>query len=146
MTRDRFKQIAEAHLVLVRGDRTLLSRRFNTGWQDGNYSVVAGHIEAGETAAGAMVREAAEEAGIELDPVDLRLVHLVHRKSDSERLSLFFTTERWLGEPRNREPDKCDDLGWFARDALPRNMVPYVRQALGLIERGVTYSEFGWRD
>jgi ADP-ribose pyrophosphatase YjhB (NUDIX family) len=144
MAPDRFRQIAEVHLVLFREGRTLLLRRFNTGWRDGDYSVVAGHVEAGESAARAMIREAREEAGLELAPTDLRLVHVVHRLSDSERLSLFFTADRWRGEPRNLEPDKCDDLRWFAVGELPPNMVPYVRQAIGHIHEGRAYSESGW--
>ena len=60
------------------------------------------------------------------------------------RISLFFSALRWRGEPRNLEPDKCDELGWWPLDRLPLNMVPYVRQALALWQAGSAYSEFGW--
>jgi 8-oxo-dGTP pyrophosphatase MutT (NUDIX family) len=46
----RFTLVAEAHLLLFPDDRILLLRRCNTGHEDGNWSVVAGHIDGGETA------------------------------------------------------------------------------------------------
>jgi 8-oxo-dGTP pyrophosphatase MutT (NUDIX family) len=46
----RFKLVPEAHLFLLYGDRILLLRRRNTGYEDGSYSVVAGHMEDSETA------------------------------------------------------------------------------------------------
>jgi ADP-ribose pyrophosphatase YjhB (NUDIX family) len=141
---ERFQLIPESHLFLVRDGRILLLRRRNTGYEDGKYSVVAGHMEDGETAREAICREAREEAGIELDPGDLAFAQVVHRADRGQRVSLFFAATRWRGEPRNLEPHKASELGWFALDALPADMVPYVRQAIERWRKGAFYGESGW--
>ena len=144
MAGNRFRIIPEVHLVLRDQGRLLMLRRFQTGYMDGHYSLVAGHVEGNETFAAAMAREAREEAGITVPEDALTLVHTMHRKSDEERLSLFFETSHWQGEITNAEPHKCDALDWFAPEALPVNCIPYIRAALRSIVAGMPYSEFGW--
>lgn len=156
-TRNRMTLIGAVHLFLTRRNDILLSRRANTGYYDGWWSVPAGHIEPGEPATTAMIREAHEEIGITiLDPDVLTLGHIMHRRSvdtdctNSERVDFFYTLPCWLyngndfGEPVNREPRKCDRLGWFPINALPQDTVPYVRDAITFSYHGRVYSESGW--
>ena len=58
---DRFSLICELHLILEQDNAVLLLRRFQTGYEDGNYSLVAGHMDGGEPARLGMVREALED-------------------------------------------------------------------------------------
>lgn len=144
MGKDRWKIIPAVYLILQQDDKVLLLRRFNTGWQDGNYSLIAGHLDGGEPVTVAMAREAREEAGITIYPGDLRVVHVMHRKSDDERVDFFLTTDKWTGEIENREPQKCDDLSWYSLSSLPENIIPNVRVALNACANGQYFSEFGW--
>lgn len=145
-TNERFKLTPAVYLVLRRGDEILLLRRTNTGYQDGKYSTVAGHLDGGELATEAMAREAKEEAGITIDPAQLKLVHTAHRLSrgqvGQERIDLFFETSQWQGEITNTEPQKCDDLAWFNINNLPGNMLPFVRHVFSAIADGLNYSEY----
>ena len=141
---ERFKLIPAAHLFLIKDNKILLLRRANTGYEDGNYSVPAGHLDGNETVTQAMAREAFEEAGVIINPKDFTVMHVMHRQSKEERIDFFLTTSEWKGEPEIKETDKCDDLSWFTLDSLPENVIPYVRFAIENYKNNVLYSEFRW--
>jgi 8-oxo-dGTP diphosphatase len=141
---EKFKLIASVYLLFRRDEEILLLRRFNTGYEDGNYGLVAGHLDAGESLRHATVREAYEESGVVIKEEDLILRTTMHRKQDDERVDFFFEPTNWSGEITNMEPGKCDDLSWFRINDLPENIIPYIRQAIECADRGIIYSEFGW--
>ena len=58
----RYTMPVAVHLFLIKDGRILLLRRFNTGYEDGNFTVVAGHVDGNESYIDAMLREAKEEA------------------------------------------------------------------------------------
>ncbi|AWR95609.1 NUDIX hydrolase [Acidianus brierleyi] len=141
----RYPQILSVHLFLLRDDEILLQLRKNTGYRDGCWSVIAGHVEAKESATNAMMREAKEESGILLDSKDLVLVHVMHRFENQERVDFFFKANKWKGEPVIMEPNKAGALEWVRLSELPYNVVPYVKQAIELgLKKGQIYSEYGW--
>jgi 8-oxo-dGTP diphosphatase len=144
--KERFKLIPAVYLILRRGEEVLLLQRANTGYQDGKYGLVAGHLEGDELAASGIVREAKEEAGITVDLKDLKLVHVCHRLSrgepGQERLDLFFEATRWHGEITNMEPHKCGDLSWFSLHDLPSTVIPVVGMVLKAVAGGSAYSEY----
>lgn len=138
--------VLASYLVLLRDGRVLLARRANTGYCDGQYSLPAGHVESGESFTQALVREVGEEIGIRVTTDDVKAAHVLHRKAEdgSERAEVFYTAAHWVGGIQNLEPEKCDDLSWFPLDSLPENTIPYIRTVLEHIEKGVSYSEYGW--
>ena len=140
----RAKFPVTVHLFFFRENQILLLRRFNTGYEDGNYSVPAGHLDGGETVRMAAVRETLEEIGVKIDLKDIVFASVMHRKSDDERIDFFLHIKAWAGESFNAEPNKCDELRWCALDALPENIIPYVRQAFQNFRDGIVFEEFGW--
>lgn len=142
---ERFKAYVAAYLVLIKDKQILFLRRFNTGYQDGNYSLVSGHLEGGETTKQCIIREAREEAGIVMRPEDLKVVHVTHRLTPQrEYFDVYLRAEKWTGDIAIMEPNKCDELKWFAVDEFPENMAPEVKFALESIKQNIYYGEFGW--
>ena len=144
---ERFQAPLAVHVFLREEERVMLLRRYNTGYEDGNYSVIAGHLDGGESVVAAAIREAEEEAGIRIRPEDVRVVGIMHRREDDERVDFFVEVRQWEGMPVNQEPHKCDELAWYAVDRLPANVIPYVRRALDNARNGIyfdTYGTFGF--
>jgi 8-oxo-dGTP diphosphatase len=144
-SRERFKLSLAVFLLLLDGDKLLFILRSDTGWLDGHYSVPGGVKEPKETLPEAIIREAAEEVGADINPEDLLLVHIMHNfTTGQEWIGSFFATQKWGGELQIKEPHKHGELKWVSIDRLPDNTSPYVRQAIENYRAGSTYSEFGW--
>ncbi len=133
-----------AHTFLLRSDSVLLLRRANTGFEDGNYGPVGGHLEGGESVKQTAVRECQEEIGVEIDQADLKVVGVTHYNSPTgEGIDFFLSTSQWRGEPYPRA--ECDDLQWCPFNALPENTIPFVRRAIERhLRSGLWFDESGW--
>lgn len=143
----REKTRVAAYLVLMKGDQVLLLQRYNTGWEDGNFSLVSGHVEFEESPTKCMVREAQEEAGIIVEETKLEFVQVVHRWCNSDHIYIdyFFRASEWRGEPTIQEPDKCSALEWHDIKNLPKNTIPYIKEILARVSAGkYGLFEYGW--
>ena len=142
--RQRIPLIPAVYVILRREDEVLLLKRKNTGYRDGEYSLVSGHVEDKEFPVAAAVREVKEEAGVDIEADDLDFVHVMHRiaeENNHERLDFFFEVTKWSGEVENMEPDKCDELKWSKDTELPENMIPAVRSVLDTYKKPQFYTE-----
>lgn len=83
---ERHKIAAAVHLLIFddRG-QLLMLRRANTGYEDGKWTVPAGHIDAGESASQAACREAMEELGILVEPSDLTFALVTNETPSTTR-------------------------------------------------------------
>lgn len=140
----RNKAIPASYLFLEKDGQILVIRRFNTGYQDGSYSVPVGHVDTGKLPSEALIREANEEIGIELSPSDVELVHISYRPKHDDtdnRVDFFFRAKKWKGEVKNMEPEKCDDLKWVTFDNLPTNITTHVKDAIECMHKGIFFKE-----
>lgn len=142
----RFKPYFAVYLILKNSEnQILMSKRANTGFMDGFYSLPSGHVDEGEPASAALVRESQEE--INIIPQNFELVHTLHiynEKPDNKTyIALFFETSDYTGEVKNLEPDKCSELAWFDLNNLPVNIVPDLKLVLQAISQNKIYSEAG---
>lgn len=138
---ERTLLVAAAYVVLRDENRVLLQRRRGTGYRDGFWATLAGHVDPGESVHEAAVREAAEEAGVRIDPADLRPLVAIHRFERSgpgveQRLDVFFEVRRWQGEPTRAEADKNDAMDWFDLHDLPEPVVPHELTVLRALAEG----------
>lgn len=78
-------------------------------WYRDCWDLVGGHIEAGESAEQAVIRECSEELAISIR--DPRPVPMAFTDPTIEMHA--FLVDRWDGKPANAAPDEHDQLGWF---------------------------------
>ena len=141
---ERFKMPVAVHLLLIKDNKILIIKRFNTGFCDGMYSLPAGHVEKGENVRDAMIRETKEEINIDVSK-NLKVVEVMNRKgTDQERIDYFFLAKEWTGKINNNEKDKCSLIKWVNIDKLPQNTIPYIKYAVKMYLKKQKFTMFDW--
>lgn len=148
---EHFKSLSAVFPIILQkedgdgNEKILLHRRKNTGYQDGKWDIAAsGHVDEGETAKMAVVRECAEELGIDVKITDLYFVHLSHRVSNSggrTYYDIYFVVNKYNGIPKIMEPDKCSELRWFKINELPKEIIDIRKVVLDNYRDKIQYSE-----
>lgn len=129
------KAIIGTHLLLVRDNSVLLMKK-KGGQLDGLHTFISGHVEKGESVIDALIREAKEEADIDLKHEDLKISVVVQRtnapyKGDiADIIDFFILCENYSGEIKNNEPEKCDEIKFYKFDSLPDTIAKFVGVAL----------------
>ena len=108
--------------VIERAGRVLLARRRDIGW----WNLPGGGLEHGETVDEALRRELREEIGAEVTIVRLSGVYSKPRKDE---VVLTFLCHLVAGaELALRTTDEVSEIGWFAPDDLPTDLLPKHRE------------------
>ena len=106
---------------------------------DNQYDLPGGHLESGEDLYDAMIREAKEELGIEIEREDMQMVHIYHH-FEKDMLKFVFKVKIFKNEIQNLEPEKCKELKWVDIENLPVNTISGIRRELEYIKSKKHYS------
>ncbi|MFF0162467.1 NUDIX domain-containing protein [Streptomyces sp. NPDC005263] len=113
--------------AILYGPRGLLLGRHRRG----TWELPGGTVEPGESLQETVVRELAEETGIEAGPADVHLLGtLLDHVGDVVRVTVPALVAAWRGEPADQPGERVGDWRWFALDRLPENL--FVCSAQGL--------------
>lgn len=121
------------HIILIEDNKILLQKRKGTKLWSGYYALPAGHIDKGENQYDALIREAKEELGIEINSNDIINNYVVLRRNffkiDGKTLEpyidYYFEIKKYKGTPKIIEKDKCDELIWADANNLPELFINY---------------------
>ena len=108
--------------IVVDEGRVLLLKRKKEP-EAGLWGIQGGAVEFGETIEEAAKRELAEELGVRCEIVRLLGVtdHIVPEEG-VHWVSPVFLARIASGTPRNAEPEKHSEIGWFGLDELPEGV------------------------
>ncbi|MDE7330032.1 MAG: NUDIX domain-containing protein [Clostridia bacterium] len=106
--------------LLFNADGEILLGKRRNCLGDGLYSLIGGHLKEGETVEDGIIRELKEELGVTVLREDVEVVNFAYvRNEGAPMIEIGVLIKRYDGEIDNREPQRCESLGYFRLDELP---------------------------
>jgi 8-oxo-dGTP diphosphatase len=120
------------------GQILLLLRKGSHG--TGTWSMPGGHFELWETEFDCCARELKEETNLDLVAMNhYGFANNIMIKEGLHYVTLFYIVNKWDGELKNMEPNKCSEMGWFDLDELPE---PLFGATKSVLKREATYYDW----
>ena len=135
--------LASIYLIIKNNEgKILLQRRQGTKLWPGFLALPAGHVDEGENAIEAAIREAREELSIEIKEENITDSYVVCRKNKSlpPYYDVYFEISSYNGEIKINEPEKCSELKWIDLDNPPKDMINYEVEAINNNKKGIKFS------
>ena len=132
-------------IIVDRQGRVFLAKRGAKAQNErGLWEFPGGAVEFGETLRDALKREIQEEYGITIQVGDLLTV-TDHILPDEKQhwVSPSYLCTVVAGTPTIIEPEKCDEIGWFALEDIPEALTQVTRHDFGLYRDYVTQRSLG---
>lgn len=143
MKKDREKFLSSIYLIIKNDEgKILLQRREGTKLWLGYLALPAGHIDVGENAYDALIREAKEELDIDISIDNIIDTFVVNRRNKSllPYYDIYFEIGKYNGTIKINEPNKCSELVWTDLDKLPNDMIDFEKVAIYNNLNGIKFS------
>lgn len=116
--------------ILNEKKELLLQKRAVPAEKD-HWCIPGGRLEMFELLEHAVIREAKEELGVEIEVIRLMGVcdHII-LEENAHWVAMSYLCKIRSGEPKIMEPDKASDLQWFPLDNLPDHLTITTKKAL----------------
>ena len=141
MEKERF--LSSVYLIIKKEDnKVLLQRRQGTKLWPGFFALPAGHIDKGENAYDAVIREAKEELDIDITVENIVDTFVVNRRNKTldPYYDVYFEINDYNGTIKINEPNKCSELIWASLDKLPSDMIDFEKEAINNNLKGIKFS------
>lgn len=129
-------------LLIDKESKVLMQKRSNTSFAEGWWSFPGGHVEAEESIIDAVLRELHEECNIIAKPNQcLFQLTLIRKPQLGKRyINFFYLITDWKGTPVISD-GKASELRFFSPGDLPKPTLPYIEEALHLINNRIPFYE-----
>lgn len=141
MQREQF--LSAVYLIIKNEEgKILFQRRQGTKLWPGFLGLPAGHIDNGENAYEAAIREAREELDITFTTNDIVDTFVVNRQNKSLQpyYDIYFELKSYQGKIKINESEKCSELTWCDINNLPNDIIDFERYALLNNQKGIKFS------
>ncbi len=128
-------------IITNAGGKILVGKRIGSHAQ--KYSIPGGHLDIGETFEHGAIREIKEETDLTIsDPKVIAVTNNLetYKEEGKHYISVVLLAEKYSGELKNMEPDKCEGWSWVDPRDLPQPHFEASRLAVGCYLRDSFYS------
>lgn len=138
------EELLSAVYMIIKNERgeVLFQRRWGSKLWPHFLGLPAGHVDKGEDAYEALIREAREELNIDITTKNIEDIFVVNRinKNLKPYYDIYFVIRSYKGIIKINEPNKCQELKWVLLDNMPDDVIEFEKIALDNYEKKIKFS------